>query len=39
MRNKTVADAFTPLNRVFMFDINEKMTEQNMEKVKLCSLP
>ena len=33
MRNKTVADAYTPLNRVFMFDIHEKMTQENMNKV------
>ncbi|XP_028411716.1 DUF21 domain-containing protein At4g33700-like [Dendronephthya gigantea] len=33
MRNKTVADAYTPLIRVFMFDINEKMTQENMNKV------
>ena len=33
MRNKTVADAYTPLHRVFMLDINEKMTQENMNKV------
>lgn len=33
MRNKTVADAYTPIHRVFMFDIDEKMTQANMNKV------
>ena len=33
MRNKTVADAYTPLHRVFMFDVEEKMTQENMNKV------
>lgn len=33
MRNKTVADAYTPLHRVFMFDIDEKMTKENLKKV------
>lgn len=33
LRNKTVADAYTPLNHVFMFDINEKMTKENLSKV------
>ena len=33
MRNKTVADAYTPLHRVFMFDINEVMTQENLNKV------
>ncbi|XP_046848742.1 DUF21 domain-containing protein At4g33700-like [Xenia sp. Carnegie-2017] len=33
LRNKTVADSYTPLHGVFMFEINEKMTQENLDKV------
>lgn len=37
MRNKTVADDYTPLHSVYMLDINRKLDKDTMKEVRLCS--
>ena len=37
MRNKTVEDDYTPLDSVYMLDINRKLDKATMKEVRLCS--
>ena len=37
MRNKTVEDRYTPLDKVYMLDVNGKLDHGTMKEVKLQS--